>query len=287
MKKRFSRLMLMLSLASCALTAMAVTVSAQPTDEDFVISVEDGKATITSFNKDYIGEVDIPSTIKGYQVTKIADEAFKDCTNITSVSFPTTITSIPKYAFQNCSNIMNVTIPSTVKGIGDSAFESCKRLSNIDLPESVILIGTASFKNCSLLSSIELPDSVTSVGNSSFQGCSALKDVRLSPNMTGISERMFYDCSSLTNIIIPQKITSVGYVAFGSCGNIQNVYYSGNESDWGKISVNTDKATWNYGRRSTDNAVTFVNKIADGTIKVHYNSAVDSIEDIYADQKWL
>ena len=100
MKKRFSRLMLMLSLAACALTAMAVTASAQPTDEDFVISVEEGKATITGFNKDYIGEVDIPSTIKGYQVTKIGESAFKDCTNITSVSFPTTITSITPITFR-------------------------------------------------------------------------------------------------------------------------------------------------------------------------------------------
>ena len=70
MKKRFSKLALALSLAVCALTAVAVTASAQLAEGDFNISVEDNKATIVSFNKDYIGEVNVPATLNGYTVIK-------------------------------------------------------------------------------------------------------------------------------------------------------------------------------------------------------------------------
>ena len=64
------------------------------------------RAYVTYGKKEYIGDVVIPSSIKynskEYEVTNIGDEAFKDCTELTSISLPNTVTEIGAYAFCNC-----------------------------------------------------------------------------------------------------------------------------------------------------------------------------------------
>ncbi|MBR2988474.1 MAG: leucine-rich repeat protein [Clostridia bacterium] len=46
----------------------------------------------------------------------------------------TTATKINSYAFRGCSNLTSVTIPSSVTSIGSSAFYNCSRLESIVLP---------------------------------------------------------------------------------------------------------------------------------------------------------
>ena len=41
------------------------------------------------------------------------------------------VTTIGVWAFKDCSNITSVSIPSTVTQIGVSAFENCKKLQTI------------------------------------------------------------------------------------------------------------------------------------------------------------
>ena len=85
---------------------------------------DDGSVTVTG--GDVTGDVEISSTIvingQAYQVTGIADDAFKDNTTITSVTIPDGITTIGASAFDGCSNMMTVIIGKDVATIGDKAF---------------------------------------------------------------------------------------------------------------------------------------------------------------------
>ena len=84
----------------------------------------DGTVTVTG--GDVTGDVEIASTIvingQAYQVTGIADDAFKDNTTITSVTIPDGITTIGANAFNGCSNMMTVIIGKDVATIGEKAF---------------------------------------------------------------------------------------------------------------------------------------------------------------------
>ena len=98
------------------------------------------------------GEVTIPSSVTYectiYSVTSIGDNAFCNCSSLTSVTIPNSVTSIGDYAFYWCSGLTSVTIPNSVTSIGDRAFDTCCDLTSVTIPNSVTSIGFQAFQNC-------------------------------------------------------------------------------------------------------------------------------------------
>ena len=88
----------------------------------FLYTVSDGKATITGFTGDD-STLTIPSSIDGYAVTCIADDAFESDT-LQNVTIPDGVTKIGWFAFKKCTVLRTVTVPNSVKSIGYSAFPS-------------------------------------------------------------------------------------------------------------------------------------------------------------------
>ena len=86
-------------------------------------------AEVTSGEEKYSGEVVIPSSItvegKEYTVTSIGNEAFCQCSGLTSVTIPNSVTSIGECTFAGCSGLTSVTIPNYVTSIGNGAFSGC------------------------------------------------------------------------------------------------------------------------------------------------------------------
>ena len=71
-----------------------------------------GDAVITGVS-DASGDVHIPSSVNGYTVRTIEDEAFYNSDNydwMTSVEIPNTVTNISG-AFKYCSGLVEVTVP--------------------------------------------------------------------------------------------------------------------------------------------------------------------------------
>ena len=103
-------------------------------------------------------------------VTSIGDNAFSQCSALTSVFIGNNVTSIGTQAFSGCSGLTSVTIPNNVTTIGNHAFEGCSGLTSITIPQSVISIGAGAFKYCRGLTSVMIPNSVTSIGSEAFFG---------------------------------------------------------------------------------------------------------------------
>lgn len=82
----------------------------------------------------YSGVVIIPSQVTNgsdtYSVTKIGDNAFVFCTNVTSVTITNSMTNIGNAAFAGCG-FTSFTIPSSVINVGNNAFYSCSKLSDV------------------------------------------------------------------------------------------------------------------------------------------------------------
>ena len=189
-------------------------------------------------------------------VTSIAANAFKDCTDLTAVTIPSSVTSIESDAFNGCTNLTKVTINSNalaskthtsgsnfktifgsqvteyvlgeeVTKIGDYAFYNYSGLKSVTIPEGVTSIGERAFRDCIGLTSINIPEAVTSIGSYAFYDCSGLKSVTIPEGVPSIGEYTFYYCSGLTSITIPESVRSIGNYAFYHCSNAQEFVLEG------------------------------------------------------------
>ena len=119
--------------------------------------------------------------IIGDGVTSLDSFSFSNYKQLKKVIIGKSITSIG-YAFRDCSNLTSVTIPDSVTSIGAYAFSGCTSLTSVTIPDSVTSIGDYAFFKCSALTSITIPDSVTSIKACAFNACSVLKDVYYTGN---------------------------------------------------------------------------------------------------------
>ena len=83
----------------------------------------------------YAGNVVIPDSVTyeedTYVVTSIANSAFENCYDLTSIAIPNTVESIGEQAFQGCTGLISVTIGSGVTSIGSKAFNYCNALASV------------------------------------------------------------------------------------------------------------------------------------------------------------
>ena len=105
-------------------------------------------------NKEMTGSYELPSTIEGYDITKIGSGAFKGCSGLTSITIPDGVTFIDNDAFLGCSSLTSISIPDGVTSFGNCAFWECSNLTTISIPSSVTSIGYFVFENCSSLESV-------------------------------------------------------------------------------------------------------------------------------------
>lgn len=88
----------------------------------------------------------------------------------------TNTTELGRNAFKGCSNLETVTLPSTLQVIGENAFVDNEKLTSVDT-YNVSEIGDNAFKNCVAMESLVLGEEVTEIGDNAFNGCSSLVDV--------------------------------------------------------------------------------------------------------------
>lgn len=113
-------------------------------------------ARIVEGKDKYVGDVTIPSTLKGCPVTSIKHGAFTCCSNLTSVTIPSSVKCIEGCTFSMCNALTSVIIPSSVTNIGASAFSLCKGLTSITISSSVTNIGNDAFSFCDELTAVNV-----------------------------------------------------------------------------------------------------------------------------------
>ncbi|MBR3671594.1 MAG: leucine-rich repeat protein [Spirochaetia bacterium] len=99
--------------------------------------------------------INIPSTIDGYQVASIGSGAFQNCDFVTELIIPETVSNIENNAFTGCTGLSTLTIPRSVTSIGDGAFSGCAGLNSIVLLNPVPpTMGADSMEGCTATVSV-------------------------------------------------------------------------------------------------------------------------------------
>ena len=163
------------------------------------------------------------NTIIPNSITRIGNDAFRDCASLTSIEIPNSVTSIGSTVFYGCSGLTSIEIPNSVTSIGDYAFSGCTGLTSIEIPNSVTSIGGSAFSGCTGLTSVEIPNSVTSIGGSVFNGCTGLTSIEIPNSVTSIGGSAFRGCTGLTSVEIPNSVTSIGNSAFSGCTGLTSI----------------------------------------------------------------
>ena len=175
------------------------------------------------------------TTIKGIpgqpgawdNITKIGENAFNQCTALTTIKLPAELKTIDAQAFRTCINLATVDYGTKVETIGDGAFWYTGALKKFFFKGSVKTLGADAFRE-SGLTCVHLKGDMT-IGKEAFMDCKSLKYVEFPATssatqpLTYVAESMFAGCTSLPFITLPSTVTEIKANAFDGCSSLKYV----------------------------------------------------------------
>lgn len=242
------KLLAMLAMTACAtvfaekatVNGIEWTYTLQPGD---TVMLGDGAGAAIKADK-AVGAVKIPSSLGGYKVTAIAEGAFMDCKNMTSVTVPEGVTDIEQSAFLDCSKLTSVKLPDSLRYISRLSFNGCpdtlydvKTAPGLKLVDGWVLckdsglsgavnltgrrgLASRAIENCDSITSVTIPGNITEIVDN-FYECESLQIATIASGVKTI-ENSFRFCDNLQTVTIPSSVTFI-ISSFVSCDHLSNV----------------------------------------------------------------
>ena len=163
-----------------------------------------------------------------HYIEDLGSGAFKNCSRLKNVSFPTSRIYYSSNVFKNCSSLENAELSGT---ISDSAFSGCSNLKKVIL-HAAYFIGNEAFYGCKNLTEIILPKNFSSnssedylICDKAFYNCIKLKKITLPDNIISIGAQCFYNCKSLQTMVFPKGIDYLIDGSLANCSSLKSVSF--------------------------------------------------------------
>lgn len=172
-----------------------------------ILSETDKTVEVTYGNERYTGYVTIPAAVKYNNTTH-------------------NVTSIGNNAFENCSGLSSITIPKSITHIANSAFYGCTGIKELHIEDSEIPIScnkqyydpTDDFFKDSPIEYMYIGRDIINYSFSYFSKWkNTLKTVVIGDGMTIIPNSIFDSCYKLSSITIPDNVRQIENYAFYYC----------------------------------------------------------------------
>lgn len=201
-----------------------LTLQSEELEEIFLF--DDDEKTITGVVSEFYGTVEIPGGVE-----KIADNAFKDNTEITEVICPESLREIGDYAFKGCINLQKIEFNEGLESIGIGAFVDTA-LNGVALPSTLSYISFYAFECMMSVNAhnnyysdidgvlynedatklilyprnlirkiIEIPESVTSIDLYAFEKNEA-EEIIIPKDLDELEDAAFSGCENLRTLTI-------------------------------------------------------------------------------------
>ena len=238
-----------------------ICVTLWDTNGDNCLSMSEA-ATVSDITDQFKGsEITSFDELKYFtNISSIPNETFKNCTKLTSISFPSSLTTIGSSALSGCSKLTKISVPSIdmwinlvaalkpfttyselyvgdnlvteivipdgTENLASDLFSYLYKIEKVVLPEGLKSIGAKAFYICQSLSDINIPESLKTIGKDAFRGCISLSEISVG-NVTSFGENAFYGCSKLTEIDL-RSATGIPNGICGSCSSLTDVFFPSN-----------------------------------------------------------
>ncbi|MBO4519087.1 MAG: leucine-rich repeat protein [Paludibacteraceae bacterium] len=121
----------------------------------------------------------IPDTVvyndTSYVVTRIGQDAFNQCPNLSAVRLPSGLQAIDQWAFTHCTSLTSIEFPAGLKEIKAYSFMG-SGITSIVLPESVERVESYAFF-CYYLTSVTFPATTPELESDAFYSCTSLRTI--------------------------------------------------------------------------------------------------------------
>ena len=130
-----------------------------------------------------------------------------------------------KAAFKGCSELESITLPSSLRQIGYDVFRDCVKLTSVNI-YNVTRIWYQAFYNCGELHIDVVMPNATVVGLSAFANSGINRVLNLGSITSlaggwGADEGVFRKCKSLTVAILPETLTNIDIQVFAGCDALE------------------------------------------------------------------
>ena len=191
----------------------------------------------------------------GEGITVIGADFMACGTNLTNVTFPSTLKSIGSFAFMQCENLSDFTLPAGLESIYQHAFYGCDSLTSVTIPGRVTFLDGQIFANCKNLKSatidfdpsFDLNTFVYCNNSPYFNSCPNLEKVNVSaehPFFKSVDGVLFSKANVLlyyptgkkyTNYIVPEGTNEIAGRAFNNAEYLEKITIANSVTSLGDL----------------------------------------------------